>query len=420
MPEFDPDDIIKLALANESYGFDRFLQELYGRNTTRHSEIIRLFSIHKKETGVDPFEVLQSTNNIRMVTGKEYRKITGKSRVPKGTGRATGGRPSKASPNYGRGHKVEGDNQADVPLVPEVFEWLDVVPIEEGQNPYAMNAHNLAGFHMDLFDFARFFDLYENKVMTVKQVSEKMKIREKKLHNFISKLSLYEDDGVAEQWSGVLKRLWDIQTHRGKTHTDDELMMELRGIFRDYVNDPVNVEAPTISDIDWVYGKLLEEEGTVEDWTPANRSRYKSKDRIMIEASLIKKFNLSTFPPINLYSKIPDNLRASKIFSNKDMEVKAQVMHIISQEGSKDHTRAINILFAIEGELYRLSQLGLEELEFRTLHDEIKKIEYEFNSEPWFDFDGDWRNRDCLLTIMVNYALELNNLQTLISEYLNK
>ena len=81
-------------------------------------------------------------------------------------------------------------------------------------------------------------------------------------------------------------------------------MMDFRGIFRDYVNDPVKVEAPTIADIDWVYGKLLEEEGSIEDWTPANRSRYKSKDRVMIEASLIKKFNLSTFPSTNIYSKI--------------------------------------------------------------------------------------------------------------------
>ena len=103
-----------------------------------------------------------------------------------------------------------------------------------------------------------------------------------------------------------------------------------------------------------------------------------------------------------------------------DMKVKAQVMYLITQEGPKNHTRAINFLFAIEGELYRLSRLDLEELDFRTLHDEIKKIELEFDSEPWFDFDGDWENRDCLLKIMVNYVFELNNLQTFISEYLNK
>ncbi len=410
MPEFDPDDIIKLALANESYGFANFCNELFGSKTKKQDQLLRLFSIHKKQTGINPFDVLQSTKYIQMVTRKEYQEITGRKYSPKGSGLSSSRNPGAA----------KGTNSKSVPLPPQDFNWLNVTPIEEGENPYGNNLHNLTGFHMDLFDFARFFDLYENKVMTVKQVSEKMKIREKKLHNFISKLSLYEDDGVAEQWSGVLKRLWDIQTHRGKTHTDDELMMELRGIFRDYVNDPVHVEAPTISDIDWVYGKLLEEDGAVEDWTPVNPSRYKSKDRIMIEASLIKKFNLSTFPPVNLYSKIPDNLRASRIFSNNDMRVKAQVMHVISQEGPKNHTRAINILFAIEGELYRLSQLDLEELEFRTLHDEIKKIEYEFNSEPWFDFDGDWQNRDCLLKIMVNYALELNNLQTIISEYLNK
>tara|TARA_B100000676_G_C17932557_1_gene761745 strand:+ start:82 stop:1119 length:1038 start_codon:yes stop_codon:yes gene_type:complete len=345
-----------------------------------------------------------------MVTRKEYQEITGRNYSPKGSGLSSSRNPGAA----------KGTNSKSVPLPPQEFDWLNVTPIEEGENPYKNNSHNLTGFHMDLFDFARFFDLYENKVMTVKQVSEKMKIREKKLHNFISKISRYEDEGVAEQWLSVLKRLWDIQNHRGKDHIDDELMMDFRGIFRDYVNDPVEVEAPTIGDIDWVYGKLLEEEGSIEDWTPANRSRYKSKDRVMIEASLIKKFNLSTFPPTNIYSKIPNNLREAKFFSNNDMKVKAQVMYLITQEGPKNHTRAINFLFAIEGELYRLSRLDLEELDFRTLHDEIKKIELEFDSEPWFDFDGDWENRDCLLKIMVNYVFELNNLQTFISEYLNK
>ena len=151
-----------------------------------------------------------------MVTRKEYQEITGRKYPPKGSGLSSSRNPGAA----------KGTNSKSVPLPPQDFNWLNVTPIEEGENPYGNNSHNLIGFHMDLFDFARFFDLYENKVMTVKQVSEKMKIRERKLHNFVSKLSLYEDDGVAEQWTGVLKRLWDIQTHRGKTHIDDELMMD--------------------------------------------------------------------------------------------------------------------------------------------------------------------------------------------------
>ena len=411
MPEFDPDDIIKLALANESYGFTNFCNELFGSKTKKRDQLLRLFSIHKKQTGIDPFDVLQSTKYIQMVTRKEYQEITGRKYSPKGSGLSSSRNPGAA----------KGTNSKSVPLPPQDFNWLNVTPIEEGKNPYGNNSHNLSGFHMDLFDFAQFFNLYENKVMALKQVSDKMNINENKLRNFISKISTYEEEGVAEQWLGVLKRLWEIQNHRGEDHTNDELMMDFRGIFRDYVKDPVNVEAPTISDIDWVYGKLLEEEGTVEDRAPAIHARYKSKDRIMIEASLIKKFNLSTFPPGNLYSEIPDNLREAKIFSNRDMGVKSQIMEITSPDAPRENpSRAINILIAIEGELLRLSQFDLQKLDFRTLDIEIKKIENEFDSEPWFDFDGDWENRDCLLLIMVNYALELNNLQTLISEYLNK
>ena len=41
---------------------------------------------------------------------------------------------------------------------------------------------------------------------------------------------------------------------------DDELMAEFRGIFRNYVENPVMTEKPTVEDIVWVYNQLLSEE----------------------------------------------------------------------------------------------------------------------------------------------------------------
>ena len=136
MPEFDPDDVIKLALANTSYGFGNFLRELYGNKKAKENQTLRLFSIHKSETGTDPFQVLQSTEKLEMVTDKEYKKRTGKSRLPKGTGRGTGGRPSKISETFGKGTKQAKDNQRNIPFPPQAFDWLNVVPLKEEENQY--------------------------------------------------------------------------------------------------------------------------------------------------------------------------------------------------------------------------------------------------------------------------------------------
>ena len=37
-------------------------------------------------------------------------------------------------------------------------------------------------------------------------------------------------------------------------------MADFRGIFRDYINDPISNEAPSVDDIFWVYNMLLSEE----------------------------------------------------------------------------------------------------------------------------------------------------------------
>ena len=335
MPEFDPDDVIKLALANTSYGFGNFLRELYGNKKAKENQTLRLFSIHKSETGIDPFQVLQSTEKLEMVTDKEYKKRTGQSRLPRGTGRGTGGRPSKISETFGKGTTQAKDNQRNIPFPPQVFDWLNVVPLKEEENQYQGSEQYLLGFHLDLFDYALFFHYYDDKVLTINQISEKMGVPKNRIKNFISKFSEYEVEGVGIQWSNVLKHLWNIQTHRGKNHHEDEVMMELRGIFRDFVNDPVNTEAPTIEDIDWVYGKLLEEEQS-EDFGPEVDLELE-KTLVIIEASVMKKIKSSSLQRFILSDmdfsdiKIPNQLSEAKAFSTSIavMSVKNQIMHEI-------------------------------------------------------------------------------------------
>ena len=110
------------------------------------------------------------------------------------------------------------------------------------------------------FDFEEVIRMNDEEKMTVGQISSKTGVSERKLTRFLSKMEEYDDHGVAYQWLGVMGQLWRIQQHRGRTHWEDDLMMDIRGIFLDYEKDPINEEPPSVEDVNWVYSQLLSEE----------------------------------------------------------------------------------------------------------------------------------------------------------------
>tara|TARA_Y100000748_G_scaffold290729_1_gene277623 strand:+ start:60 stop:1133 length:1074 start_codon:yes stop_codon:yes gene_type:complete len=247
MARYHPDDIIRLAQVNQGFGFRRFLAEIHGkgggeRGGGNESQTLRLFEIHKLETGEDLFAHLQDPSQTQMVTRREYHEITGLDRAPMGSGLSTS-RRSGAD---------KGSHAKDVPLPPQEFNWLDVSELE-GEWRGETN-------HITLIDFKSVVAMYDEEMMDVDQISEETGVGKGKLASFIEDLQEYDEYDVVERWLGVLQRLWVIQCHRGKDHLEDELMMDFRGIFKDYVNDPVNTEAPTLDDVDWVYSQLLSEE----------------------------------------------------------------------------------------------------------------------------------------------------------------
>ena len=123
--KYSDEELIELAFINPGYGFERFAKFL----GVRRNFVLDLFLQFKEFTGgeEDPFGCLQDPSNHTLVSENEYKEITGKSRVPKGTGRATGGRPSKASESYGTGRKSVGDHR-DILLPPQEFNWGDFSP----------------------------------------------------------------------------------------------------------------------------------------------------------------------------------------------------------------------------------------------------------------------------------------------------
>ena len=247
LARYHPDDVIRLALGNRGYGFRRFMEQLFGSKSKNESQILRLFEIHKHETGVNPFEVLQDPSLTKMVTHNEYMKITGRRYAPKGHGRRGNTAGKKANLDA---------TQGGIPLHPQDFDWLDVAEIPEEEREEWRGVTN----HIFLMNYPLVLELHDEKMMTYLQISEQTGHSEKMIEKFFEKLVQYDRDDVANDWVRVLSFLWRVQVERGGDHFQDELMMDIRGIFKDYVNDPVNVEPPTDGDLHWVYNQLLSEE----------------------------------------------------------------------------------------------------------------------------------------------------------------
>ena len=133
--KYTDDEIITLARLNPGVGVQSFVNYLYPRKkksthgTGVRYRITMLLIEHKENTGEDLYELLQDPSFCQMVSANEYRKITGKSRVPRRQGRSNS-RTSKISVGFGKGtREVEGER--NIPLPPQGFNWGDIVPAEE-------------------------------------------------------------------------------------------------------------------------------------------------------------------------------------------------------------------------------------------------------------------------------------------------
>jgi hypothetical protein len=254
--KFNPDDLIKLALANPGFGYVRFLRMLDSGRTNSgkaryRGRVLRLFEIHKLETGIDAYDVLQDNSSHRLVTRGEWKEITGGIFYPSGYG-SMGGRTPKPKRKQNR----EDVRQVMIPLPPQEFDWLDVP--KTGSVGYKSGQGQTN--HMALKDVRRILNLLDVEMRTEDQVIEELGLSKSWLNSFLEKCKKYEEEDVLEDWIRVLDLMYQVRTHRGLTHQKDELMADFRGIFRDYVNDPIEQEAPSTEDVQWVYNKLLREE----------------------------------------------------------------------------------------------------------------------------------------------------------------
>lgn len=251
--KFNPDDIIRLALANPGYGFKRFMGILTGSTsrTKRHSQILRLFDLHQKETGVNPYDVLQDSSKLEMVTMKRYTEVTGVRAPPVGFGRGSGGRTPK--PN--RKKPMDEVRNKLVPLPPQTFNYLDVPETGSIDTSSGQGQTN----HLMLIDINQYMDLKNVEMKTEEQIASELEVSKNWLMRFESNLDMYDQEGIFDDYIRVFGLMYEIQQFRGMTHKSDELMADFRGIFRDFLHEPIGKEPPTNEDIIWVFNQLSEE-----------------------------------------------------------------------------------------------------------------------------------------------------------------
>jgi len=93
------------------------------------------------------------------------------------------------------------------------------------------------------------------------QLAEVFGVSKNWILRFQTMLQDFDLEGVIQDWIRVYGLMYKIQEFRGNSHKNDELMADFRGIFRNYLNDPISEEPPSNDDIIWVFNQLCQEEG---------------------------------------------------------------------------------------------------------------------------------------------------------------
>ena len=119
--------------------------------------------------------------------------------------------------------------------------------------------------HIDLLDYRKLWSMFNEDNATISSVSRETGLNYARAQNIFRKLEEYFLEGVLDDWLRVTAGLLSIQNERGADHRKDEVMMQMRIVFVDYVRDPINTEeVPSDDDITGIYQELLLELEEIE------------------------------------------------------------------------------------------------------------------------------------------------------------
>jgi hypothetical protein len=109
-----------------------------------------------------------------------------------------------------------------------------------------------------LFDYKTVIEMH-NDGCDAEEISNFVEASPNMIFRFVNEYHSYDGE-ISNQWVEIMYRLWELECERGSIPQDDYVLKLLRSNFNDYIFNPNLQDKPTISDVNWAYGKLIERE----------------------------------------------------------------------------------------------------------------------------------------------------------------
>lgn len=255
LAKYTEEEIIRLATQNPCFGFVRFGKILYPakkgefRTSSAAAEMISIFEEHKKETGIDLYDSLQSEEGLPKITEAEYKKITGKKNLSSGSGRTSGFRVTK-----GGAMRV---------LHPQEFLWGEIVPEDErpAQIEERRSRFPNIGIENIHYEFGQIWE-YWMEGYSRAEISRELNMSTTNGAKKVNILIELDKNNKLEEWMKLIELMkWfisDREIASFKEENDDEIMLFIHSIVDEYIRNPIDNELPNLKEITQVYREVCQ------------------------------------------------------------------------------------------------------------------------------------------------------------------
>lgn len=259
LTKYTEEEIIQLATQNPCFGFVRFGKILYPamkdrgfKTSNAAAEIISIFQQHKKETGIDLYESLQSEEGLPNVSEAEYKKITGEKYLSHGAGRSTGKRAKRG-----------GSVQNKMILPPQEFLWGEIVP--EDERPSQIKERRSRPLNVGIenihYEFGHIWKFWMEGYSRA-EISRELNMSTTNGAKKINMLIEFDKNNKLEEWMKLIELMkWfisDREIASFKEENDDEIMLFIHSIVDEYIRNPIDNEFPNLKEITQVYREVCQ------------------------------------------------------------------------------------------------------------------------------------------------------------------
>ena len=245
LSKYTDEEIIELARLNPGYGILRMVSELYPRKKSKGSsnrdrianDIIFILQEHKEESGEDLFELLQSTEFSTKVTEAEYLRRTGRNRLPKGRGRGTGSRLSRAQ---------GGGYHTFIELPPQEFNWGEIMQGSERDahapslNP--LREYSILNLH---HPFREYWEMWMDGYSRA-EIAREHDGNNSTVGKWVNLMIEIDNEEGLEEWLEIVELLNFFVRDRGHSNYEesrnDMVIQFVQSISNEFVTSPNTVE----------------------------------------------------------------------------------------------------------------------------------------------------------------------------------